>query len=499
MKKIVLAFIAALCCFAAQALNWPQIFQPNMMLQQQTEARLWGWAGKGSKVEVTTSWDNATYTATADKQTGSWEVRIRTPKASYDPQTITIKGDGNTVPLNNVLIGEVWFCSGQSNMEMPLRGFWNCPVEGALDAVATSGKYRKAIRVATVAKQAADEPQPQAGVKWQECTPENAAEFSALGYFFARTLTDLLDVPVGIINCSWGGSTVEGWLPREILETYPDGLVPFNDGDWMRKMVMHNGMLAPLAGYTVKGFLWNQGESNIGRHGMYAARFTDMVNLWRKLWHDDSLPIYTVELPPYWYDDTEGTNGPDFRVVQHQIAHTLPHSGCVCTTDLCYPYETKQIHGTKKLEIGQRMAYMAAARDYGMTWLHAEAPEFDHAVVADANPNDAQIIAGSKVAANANEKGKVVKLYFSNAVDGFDRLDNIEGFEVADAAGHWHNAIVWAENVWDDPKYQGCILKLVCPEADDIKAIRYNYHNFTTNACLHNMWGLPVVPFMTNL
>ena len=494
MKKTLLGLCALMLAgLEAQALELPEIIGPNMMLQQQAQARLWGWAKGGSTVEVSTSWSTDSYQAKADSKTGRWDVEVQTPAASYAAQQLTIRGDGQTVTLDNVLIGEVWFCSGQSNMEMPLRGFWNCPVEGALNAVATSGQYQRSIRVATVPKIAADVPQDRVAGRWQECCPQTAAEFSALGYFFARTLTDLLDVPVGIINCSWGGSTVEGWLPREILETYPDGLVPFNDGDWMRKMVMYNGMLAPLAGYTVKGFLWNQGESNIGRDGMYAARFTDMVNLWRKLWNDDKLPIYTVELPPYWYDNVEGTNGPDFRVVQHQIAHTLPYSGCVCTTDLCYPHETKQIHGTKKLEIGQRMAYMAAARDYGMSWIHAEAPEFDHAKVVDAKPGDARVIAGSAVATNADAKGRIVELYFTEARDGFDRLSDIQGFEAQDADGQWHDAIVWA-----DSNNSGCLLKLACPEAGEIKAIRYNYHNFTTTS-LHNMWGLPVVPFITTL
>lgn len=499
MKKQLLGLCALLCTsLNMQALELPEIIGSNMMLQQNTQARLWGWAKAGSAVVVTPSWDNSPHIVKADRKTGRWEAKVNTPKASYQDYTISITGDGETRTLENVLVGEVWFCSGQSNMEMPLRGFWNCPVEGAQEAVATSGKYRQAIRVVTVPKVAADEPQERVAGKWQECIPQNAGEFSALGFFFARSLTELLDVPVGIINCSWGGSTVEGWLPREILETYPDGIVPFNDGDWMRKMVMHNGMLAPLAGYTVKGFLWNQGESNIGRHEMYLDRFPTLVNFWRKLWGDDTLPVYTVELPPYWYDDVEGTNGPDFRVVQHQIAHTLPHSGCVCTTDLCYPHETRQIHGTKKLEIGRRMAYLAAARDYGQYWIHAEAPEFDHARIVEANRNDAQVIAGSAVATNANAQGKVVQLYFSNAVDGFDQLSDIQGFEAAGADGAWHKAIVWAESAWGDPNYQGCILKLVCPEVPDVKSIRYNYHNFTTTS-LHNMWGLPVVPFVANI
>ena len=486
-------------CLSASALELPEIIGSNMMLQQQTQARLWGWAKGGSSVTVTTSWDNQTYSAKADRQSGRWELQVPTPAASYDAQQLTIQGDGQTINVDNILIGEVWFCSGQSNMEMPLRGFWNCPVEGATEAIATSAQYKKSVRMATIPKIAADTPQDRVPGKWQTCEPQNAREFSAVGYFFARTLTDMLDVPVGIINCSWGGSTVEGWLPREILETYPDGIVPFNDGDWMRKMVMHNGMLAPLAGYTVKGFLWNQGESNIGREEMYQERFTAMVNLWRQLWQDDSLPIYTVELPGYWYDDAQDEKCARFRDVQHKIAHELQNSGCVCTTDLILPYEAKQIHGTKKLEIGQRLAYMAATRDYGVKGIEAEAPEFWRAKVVDAQPGELAVVAGSKVAENPNEKGKIVQLYFHNGADGFDRLEDIEGFEAAGADGLWHPAIVWAATDYSDPNYTGCMLRLICPEAGEVKAVRYNYHNFISTHSLHNCWGLPLVPFTTTL
>ena len=311
MKKKLLALALLFVTFlSAQALELPEIIGNDMMLQQQTQARLWGWAKGGSTVEVTTSWDTQTYRATADKQTGRWELQVSTPAASYEPQSLTIKGDGETRRIENVLIGEVWFCSGQSNMEMPLKGFWNCPVRGANEEIAFSGRYRRSIRVATIEKKDALEPQDRVPGGWKVCEPKNAVNFSACGYFFAQALTDILDVPVGIINCSWGGSCVEGWLPKEILLTYPDGLTPMDQTDYHRKMVMFNGMLHPLAGYTVKGFLWNQGESNVGREKEYVERFKTMTRLWRKMWRqgDDPLPMYTVELPGYSYGDVNGTN-----------------------------------------------------------------------------------------------------------------------------------------------------------------------------------------------
>lgn len=499
MKKQILALAALLINgMSLRALELPEFFGNHMMLQQQTDARLWGWAKGGSTVEITTSWDTQTYSAIADKKSGRWELQVKTPKASYQPHTLVVNGDGEVRTISDILIGEVWFCSGQSNMEMPIGGFWNCPVKGANETIARANRYSGRIRCATIPKADALEPQDRVGGKWQDCSMATVERFSACGYYFAETLTELLDIPVGIINCSWGGSCVEGWLPKEILLTYPDGLTPIDDTDYHRKMVMFNGMLNPLAGYTIKGFLWNQGESNIDHEKEYAERFETMVKLWRKMWRqgNDPLPIYTVEIPGYSYGNVNGTNCADLRVVQHQIAHELENSGCVCTADLMEPWEAEQIHGSHKQEIGQRLAWMAATRDYGMKGIAAESPEFDHMTIVDANPGDVQVIAGTAVEKNANEKGKVVKLYFTNSVDGFDRLRDIEGFQAAGADGVWHNAIVWADSDWQNPEYQGCFLKLVCPEVADVKNIRYHYNNFSVGG-LHNMRGLPVVPFIT--
>ena len=396
MKKSLFLLTLLMSALSAHALNIPEIFSDHMMLQQQAEARLWGWAAPGNAVNVETSWDGKQYTVKADKKTGRWDVKVNTPEASYTAYTIKVTGDGTSVTLSDVLIGEVWFCSGQSNMEMPLAGFWNCPVEGANETIAQSGRYRRSIRVATIPKTGADEPRQQVAGRWEVCEPKNAGRFSACAYYFAETLTDILDVPVGIINCSWGGSCVEGWLPKDTLLTYPDGLTPIDDTDYHAKMIMFNGMLAPLAGYTIKGFLWNQGESNVGREKEYIDRFATMTRLWRKMWNqpEDCLSMYAVELPPYRYGDgIDGTSGADFRAAQHKIRKVLENYGCVCTSDLIYDYETDQIHGSKKHEIGQRLAYMAATRDYGVEGIVAEAPEFEYMEMTEASKDDQTVIA----------------------------------------------------------------------------------------------------------
>ena len=493
MKRIasLLTFLCAcfITAFAADTIELPEIFGDNMVLQQQAEAKIWGWAKPGTVVQISSSWNNQKVYGTAGKD-GKWLIKVKTPKASYKAQKLTIKADKETIVCNNVLIGEVWFCSGQSNMEMPLGGFWNCPIEGANEAIAQSGKYSHAIRVATIEKADPQTPARTAKGTWQTCEPKNASRFSACGYFFATTLNDILNVPVGIINCSWGGSCVEGWLPREILETYPDGLTPDGEDDYMRKMVMYNGMLSPLAGYTIKGFLWNQGESNMGREAKYRDRFETMVRLWRKMWDQpgDMLPIYTVELPSYSYGDVNGDQAARFRQMQHTIAHELEACGCVCTADLIYDYEPEQIHGTKKKEIGQRLAYMALTRDYGVEGIAAEAPEIDTKGLEYTTMSDGHTYF------KVERHDKTYHLYFTNAEDGFDRLSGIEGFEAQGADGKWHKAKVWADSAWQGVKKQGCFLKLECPEAGEVQAIRYAFHNFYPTK-LHNMRGLPVVPF----
>ncbi len=500
MKSKLILLVMLMCSTVSWALDIPEIFGDNMVLQQQANVKLWGWASKGSEVVVITEWDNKIHKVKADNKTGKWDLTISTPAASYTNYTISIAGDGERRIIRNVLVGEVWFCSGQSNMEMPLGGFWNCPVEGANEAIAHAGKYKKSIRVATIERVGAQEPQKKVKGGWEICEPANAAKFTACGYFFAQTLTDILDIPVGIINCSWGGSCVEGWMPKDILMTYPDGLTPITNNPYHAKMVMFNGMLSPLAGYTVKGFLWNQGESNVGREKEYIERFATMIRLWRKMWNQpaDKLSVYAVELPPYCYgNDAGGSSGPDFRIAQHQIAQVLENYGCVSTGDLIYNHEMYQIHGCKKKEIGQRLAYMAAVRDYGVKGIACDAPEFEYLVKTEPTADDSNVIAGTRVEGQ-KAAGEVLQLYFTHSEDGFNRMTDIDGFEVKDAKGKWHKAVAWSASAWQNVSRRGCYIKVTCPEVSSIKAVRYAYKNFYKSTLL-TVRGLPLVPFMADV
>ena len=343
-KLLVLVILSFIAGAAFAKVTLPDILSDNMVLQQNISVKLWGKANPNSVVKVQPSWMKMTTTVKTDSK-GNWQVNIQTPQATFTPQTLTFS-DGEVITLKNILIGEVWLASGQSNMEMPLNGFWNCPIKGANETITLSGK-NKGIRFATVPKTPAYEPQETVAGKWMESNPNNSAWFSATAYHFAQTLYHSLDVPVGIIVCSWGGSRVESWTNRQLLETYPDidltkkGIE--NEQEWKRPLVMYNGMLKPLTNFTIKGFIWYQGESNVGKEDVYAQRFATMVELWRKDWGLGNLPFYYADIAPWIYGDGElGTSGALLREAQFKAQSIIPNSGMISTNDLVEEYEKNE-------------------------------------------------------------------------------------------------------------------------------------------------------------
>ena len=335
MKKfsIFLITFLSVCTTLCAKITLPEIISDNMVLQQDTEIKLWGKATPNSAVTVTPSWNNRKYQTQADTN-GNWLVKVQTPAATFSPQTITVSDD-ESVTLGNILIGEVWFASGQSNMEMPLNGFRNNPILNSNETIALSGE-NKGIRFATVSKTASYEPRETVEGTWKESNPENSPWFSATAYHFAVTLSRSLNVPVGIIVCAWGGSRVESWISREILTTYPDidlseKAIEATDS-WRRPLVMYNGMVKPLTNYTIKGFFWYQGESNVGQHHNYAQRLADMVGLWRADWGLDELPFYYADIAPWMYNDgEEGISAALLREAQFKAQSLIPNSRMITT------------------------------------------------------------------------------------------------------------------------------------------------------------------------
>ena len=231
----------------------------NMVLQQQTEARLWGWAKPKATVKVTTSWSRDAVEAKADND-GRWLAKVKTPKASMAPQTVTFYDGESAVTLKDVLIGEVWVCAGQSNMEMPVKGFGQCPVEGynqmVIDALQSKGV--RSIKVPSVMS---SRPLDDAQCEWRQCSPKTVGYFSATGYFFARLVSRTLDIPVGLIEANKGGSRVESWLTKENLQKFTNDPVDSVEiakrwpTDYYRSLLWGNGTFNPILNYTVKGIL----------------------------------------------------------------------------------------------------------------------------------------------------------------------------------------------------------------------------------------------------
>ena len=351
IKSLLLVTAVFFISPLAAKIALPDILSDNMVLQQKTSVKLWGKAAPNNTVKITTSWNEKEITTKADEN-GKWLISINTPEATFLPQNITFS-DGEKTTLNNILIGEVWFASGQSNMEMPLHGFWNCPVQEGNETIAKSG-LRPGIRFATIPKTAAYEPQETVSGKWMESAPDNAQWFSAAAYHFAQTMQDVLNVPIGIIVSSWGGSRVECWMNREILETYTDidmsrkGIEEAQE--WMRPSVMYYGMIKPLTNFTIKGFIWYQGETNVGTHKDYSERFAAMVELWRKDWGLGNLPFYYAEIAPWIYGDGEtGISSALLREAQFKAQFEIPNSGMISTNDLVEEYEKTNIRRKTKL------------------------------------------------------------------------------------------------------------------------------------------------------
>ncbi len=469
---LLTVLISLLAPAAGATIILPSVIGDGMVLQQSTDALLWGFAEPGSKISVTPSWSDKKITAVTNSD-GRWEVRVATPAASFTPYSIRIQGDGSDITLSDVLSGEVWLCSGQSNMEMPLRGFGIQPIENADRAIAYAGKY-PGIRVHTTPKLASYKVEADApGSGWKVSNPENAPEFSACAYFFARSLSDILNVPVGLVVNAYGGSKVEGWMPEEMVRQFPDFDIDKEKADpdfneWERATVMYNAMLRPLAGYTVKGFLWNQGESNVGRHDTYPERMEMMISHWRDLWGDQKLPFYFVEIPGWNYDNPEADNAARLREAQHLTAAMIPDCDIVCTSDLVYPYEVDDIHARQKEPLGERLAFLAASKTYGIPGIHVDYPRIK----------------------DVNYQGPKAVLTFHNRYGGFTPNQLLPGFEVAGTDRKFYPAR--AEQDWNTYK-----VTVSSDSVPEIAAVRYCFKNFARGE-VHDMLGLPLVPFRTD-
>ena len=475
MKRYFILFLVGCVSISMMAkVKLPHLISNNMLLQQQQKLRIGGWDKPGKQGVGVPSWNQKRYTTRTNMQ-GEWEVKIETPRGSYKTYTLSIS-DGEEVTIKNVAIGEVWVCAGQSNMEMPMRGFDRCPTKNFMQemmaADTTSG-----IRFVKIPSIMSTTPLNDAPCQWKVVNQATLPDVSAVGYFFAKPLEKALHVPVGLILSNKGGSRVESWLNREYLEKNTQE--PLDSSTFAQKfrvefyypMLWGNGTFSPILNYCVKGILYYQGCSNVGDpENQYATRLAALAKQWRDGFQQPELPFYYVQITPFWYNNEEGTAGARLREQQFNAQQLIPHSGLVCTDDLVYPYEKKQIHPAQKQEIGERLALQALHKTYGRENLWCESPSF----------RDMEI------------KGDSCFIRLNNVYTGLSSMTDFQGFEVAGADKVFHKAVAMSAR----KKGKETILVI----SDEVKApvaVRYAFKNWGYGN-VKNSAFLPLFPFRTD-
>ena len=474
MKRILVSAAALLFALSALAkVELPNIIGDNMVLQRETSVALWGKAKAGAKLTIAPSWTKTKTTVTVG-QDGKWSAKVATPAAGgpYD----IIFNDGEKLAVKNVLIGEVWFCGGQSNMEMPVRGYTGQPVNGAFETI-MDAKTSTPIRLCKIEKASKTKEQEEAVMSWSLHTPEAVAAFSATGYFFAQQLCKTLGVPVGVISCNWGGSSIETWIRRDYIEKdfsgefnldYFDAVeIPRNkQNQW--PALLYNGMVAPIVPFTFKGIVWYQGETNRARAEQYLRLSKTYVEMMRSIFDNPGMPFYAVQIAPFRYNNPDDRLSGFLQEAQLKASQQIPHAGLATTLDIG---NASCIHPAQKKEVGQRLAALALSNDYGFKGICARAPEYREMEI----------------------KGKQITLKFNlfngDSIGPINR--DLDGFEVAGEDKVFHKV----SNVRVASNRKDIIIK--CEEVEAPVAVRYAFHN-VAEASFFNSMSIPVGPFRTD-
>ena len=343
----------------------PAIFTGNMVLQQNAEVRLWGWGKPLEKITVTTSWSNDTLRTVADNQ-ANWEVKLPTPKAG-GPYEITIQGY-NQRKLSNVLTGEVWLCSGQSNME------WTAGMGIDNGEEEIKNANYPDIRFIKIGYRTAATPQVDAfSDGWEVCTPESMSNHSAVAYFFARKLQAELGVPIGLIDDNWGGTAAESWVPGKVFEAdvmLAEAAKLLKNEPWATDQpgIIYHAMVAPLTHFNIAGVIWYQGETNTANPLTYKELFSTLIKTWRSEWGYE-FPFYFAQIAP-WKGYGAGGSGALVRDAQRRTLE-VPNTGMVVTSDIG---NLDNIHPKNKQDVGLRMANLALKNYYKTTDVEASGP-----------------------------------------------------------------------------------------------------------------------------
>jgi len=447
------------------AIRLPALIGNNMVLQQNALIKVWGWADAGENVSIQASWISVPVT-TKTLADGTWETTIKTPSAG-GPYRITVTGRDYSITIENVLIGEVWVCSGQSNMDFTLRGLggWNF-YKPEVSREFTTGLY-SGVRMFTVQKDTSAVPLKNCKGNWLLPDTSTVNDFSATAWFFGSYLSKQLGVPVGLIATAWGGTPAEVWTPVESIKAEPElgyYLNHWNGSIWWPGTpgVLFNAMINPLLNYTIKGAIWYQGESNRKDANLYPVLMETMITSWRKAWGSGDFPFYYVQIAPYTY--SEPYTGALLREAQTKCL-SIPNTGMAVTMDLVD--NIADIHPKNKLDVGKRLALWALNKTYGKTEGSFSGPIFKE----------------------MKQSGNSITLVFEHADGGLKITETRKNnFSIAGADHVFYPASV---------KVQGNALLVSSSKVKLPLAVRYAFTN-TSEATFFNGVGLPAPSFRTD-
>lgn len=445
------------------AVTLPSVIGDSMVLQRDREVPIWGWDEPGTTVKVKLGDKEVSTRADAD---GRWVVTFPALKAG-GPLTMTITGT-DTREVKDILVGEVWLCSGQSNMEWPV----NASANAAEERAAANYPNIRHIKIPHVPAATPQSNVPSDG--WKVTTPETVGDFTAVGFFFARELNQELDVPIGLIGSNWGGTRIEPWTPPVGFEHTPalkditDNLANFPsknpDGaiNHQSPLALYNGMIAPLVPYAIRGAIWYQGESNNGEGMLYHEKMKALIDGWRTVWNDPEMPFYFVQLAPFRYGKPENLPG----IWEAQLATlSVPHTGMAVTVDIS---TIGDIHPPNKQDVGKRLALWALSQTYGREGIVYSGPLFKSAEV----------------------EGDAIRISFDHVGGGLVSRDGqpLSHFTIAGADG----TFVEAEAAID-----GDEVVVRAESVKEPKHVRFGWHE-EAEPNLSNKEGLPASPFRSD-
>lgn len=441
---------------ATAAVEPNNLFTDGAVLQRDAAVPVWGTARPGEAITVRFAGQDLSTKAEKD---GRWMVRLQPMKASAEPARLTIVGD-YTIEIKDVLVGEVWLASGQSNMQ------W--PVKASADPESTiSGARDNLLRLYTVPRRGADQPETDPQARWEPASPETVADFSAVAYSFARDLRKALNVPVGIIGTNYGGTPAEAWTSREVLEADPElkPILEITNKGPQTPTVLYNAMIAPLVPSAIRGAIWYQGESNAGNPKQYARLFPAMIKNWRDAFGQGDFPFLFVQLAPFMAktDDPVQEGWAGLREAQLLTLTASPRTGMAVITDLG---DEKDIHPKQKAPVGSRLALAARKLAYGE-----------------------DVVFSGPVFKEMKVEGNRAVLSFDHVGGGLEAKDGpLTGFAIAGPDGKFVKA---------QAEIRGDTVVVSSPEVSEPKAVRYGWANFPV-VNLANKEGLPATPFRTD-